>query len=97
MLRAVLFALKRNLLSTSYMTSWLDRVTHYNGHTIGLELLFEGASIVLTSEVNAYIVRNTKQFLDGLYFHLANDEPQLSLAADLLPQILEALKRIPMA
>lgn len=51
MLRAVLFALRRNLLSATYMTSWLDRVTHYNGHTIGLELLFGGASIVLTSEL----------------------------------------------
>jgi len=52
--------------------------------------------MVLTSEVNAYLVHYTKQVLDGLYFHLANDEPQLSLAADLLPQIREALQRMHM-
>lgn len=92
MLRAVLNVLKRNLLSSSFLTSWLQRITHYEGQSIGLEMLFEGRSPAITSEIKVYVLHNTKQFLHGLYYHLTHDGQPPAMAEDLLPQIVEALK-----
>ncbi len=93
-LRAVLFALQRNLLSSPFLTSWLERITHYEGQAIGLGMLFEGNSPTITSEIKVHILHNTKQFLHGLYYHLAHDEDPPAVAAELLPQIVDALKPI---
>jgi hypothetical protein len=97
MLRALLFALKRDLLSSSFLTSWLDRIAHYEGREVGVAMLFDGASPAITSEVKVYVLHNTKQFLHGLYYHLVTDEQLPAAATDLLPQIRVALKPMDVA
>src|SRR5579872_989287 len=97
MVRAVLWTLQRNLLTMGFISNWLDRITHYDGKTIGVEsflALLDGNKSAIDNTTSISILHNTKQFLCSLYFHLINIEQPPVVLTELLPQIRTALEPI---
>jgi len=97
MVRAVLWTLQRNILTMDFLGNWLDQITHYDDHTIGVETflaLLDGGKSATVNETYMGILHNTKQFLRSLYFHLVNAEQQPNVTAELLPKLQAALEPI---
>jgi len=97
MVRAVLWTLQRNLLTMGFISNWLDRITHYDGKTIGVEsflALLDGNKSAIDNTTSISILHNTKQFLCSLYFHLINIEQPPVVLTELLPQVQTALDPI---
>lgn len=92
MARAVMGALRRNLISLPFLSGWLDRLARPEGRAISIEAFFVGEPPAIASQVNVYLLHNTRQFLRSLYFALAAEEQQPTIAADFTARLLEALK-----
>ena len=90
--RAVLFALKRDLLTLPFLQGWLDRLTSYEGQKIGIISFFNGDPPIIGSEVGVSVLHNTRQFLSALYLHLLSDEQKPAVAAEFAPLVLAALQ-----
>lgn len=78
LIRAVLSALQRDMLSLDFLMFWLDRLTHYEGQPVGITMLFAEDALTVKSEVEVCVLHNTKQFLSGLYYHLALTQQPLT-------------------
>ena len=97
MVRAVLWALQRNILTLDFLGHWLDQITHYEGKTIGVEAflaLLDGNKSATVNQTYIGILQNTKQFLRSLYFHFIKAEQQPNVTAELLPKVQAALEPI---
>ena len=92
MARAVMGVLRRNLVSLSFLSGWLDRLARPEGRAISIEAFFVGEPPAIASQVNVCLLHNTRQFLRSLYFALAAEEQPPAIAADFTPQLLEVLK-----
>lgn len=90
--RAVLGALKRDLLSLDYLNTWLDGLTYYEGQKLSFDGLLTGEPRLIPSEIGVHVLCNTRQFLSALYVHLTMDEPGPAIAAEFAPQVLVALQ-----
>lgn len=94
LVRAVLGVLQRDLLPLSFLSTWLNRLTHSDGRPIGIAAFFDGHPPAVASTDKIGLLHNTSQFLRGLYFHLAFDPDPPAVAADLLPIVAVALEPI---
>jgi hypothetical protein len=92
MARAVIGVLRRDLVSRSFLSAWLERLARPEGRAISIEAFFVGEPPAIASQVNVCLLHNTRQFLRSLYFALAAEEQPPAVAADFIPQLLEALK-----
>ncbi len=90
--RAVLGVLKRDLLALPFLSAWLERLTHYEGRPISIEVFLDGEPPMIASEVAVSVLHNTRQFLSALYLHLTTDEQKPAIAADFTPLLLTALQ-----
>lgn len=90
--RAVMVALKRDLLSLSFLRGWLDRLTFYEGQKLSFAGLLTEEGPSIPSEIGVHVLCNSKQFLSALYLHLTLDEQQPTLAADFAALVLAALQ-----
>jgi hypothetical protein len=90
--RAVLAALKRNLLALPFLSAWLESLTYYEGQKVTFDGLLTGEPGLIPSEIGVHILCNSKQFLSALYVHLSLDEEKPALAADFAPLVLAALQ-----
>jgi hypothetical protein len=90
--RAVLFALKRDLLTLTFLQGWLDRLTSFEGQKLSFDGLITGEPRLVPSEIGVYVLANTRQFLSGLCVHLMLDEKKPAIAAEFAPLVLAALQ-----
>jgi hypothetical protein len=90
--RAVLSVLKRDLLSLSFLSTWLDHLTYYDGQKISFDGFITGEPRLVPSELGMHVLYNTRQFLSGLYVHLMLDEQKPAIAAEFAPLVLAALQ-----
>ncbi|HEY7356476.1 MAG TPA: DUF2785 domain-containing protein [Ktedonobacterales bacterium] len=90
--RAVLAALKRDLLTLPFLSAWLDRLTAFEGQKITFDGILTGEPRLIPSERGINVLHNTRQFLSALYVHLALDEQKPAIATDLAPLVLGALQ-----
>lgn len=92
MARAIIGVLRRDLVSLSFLSAWLDRLTHPEGRAISIEAFFVGEPPAIASQVNVCLLHNTRQFLRSLFFALAAEEQPPTIAADFTSQLFETLK-----
>jgi hypothetical protein len=90
--RAVLGVLKRDVLAPPFLSAWLDRLTHYNGHAISIQEFLGGEPPIIASAIGVSVLHNTRQFLSALYLHLTLDEQKPALAADFAALVQAALQ-----
>jgi hypothetical protein len=90
--RAALGAIGRNLIETSFLTSWLGRLAHSGGQPIGVETFFNGLPPAVADPANLGLLHNTTHFLGALHFHLAHDTAPPAATPELLPLLVEALR-----
>lgn len=90
--RAVLGALRRDLLSLSFLRAWLDGLTSYEGQKVSFDGILTGEPRLIPSEIGIRVLHNTRQFLSALYVHLTLDEQKPAIAADFAPLVLAALQ-----
>jgi Protein of unknown function (DUF2785) len=96
LVRAVMWVLSQDLLMLPFVSDWLERLTtsRPEGYPISVESLFEGSPPPIESDINTCILHNTRQFLNGLYYHLVTVDPPPALASDLIPLLLATLEPI---
>ncbi|HEY7355343.1 MAG TPA: DUF2785 domain-containing protein [Ktedonobacterales bacterium] len=90
--RAVLAALKRDLLTLPFLSAWLDGLTSFESQKITFDGTLTGEPRLIPSEIGINVLHNTRQFLSALYVHLTLDEEQPAIAADFAPLVLAALQ-----
>ncbi len=90
--RAVLGALKRDLLALPFLNAWLDRLTSYEGQKVTFDGILTGEPRLIPSEIGIHVLHNARQFLSALYIHLTLDEQKPTIAADFAPLVLAALQ-----
>lgn len=97
MVRAVLWALQRNLLTMDFLGNWLDQIAHYEGKPVGVETflaLLDAKIPAIANRTYMSILHNTKQFLRSLYFQLINAGQPPAVLAELLPKLQALLEPI---
>jgi len=90
--RAVLAALKRDLLTLPFLSAWLDRLTYFEGQKVTFDGLLTFETHAIPSEIGVHVLCNSKLFLSALYVHLIVDEQKPAIAADFAPLVLAALQ-----
>ncbi len=90
--RAAAAALGRDLLELPFLVGWLGRIARPGGRTISVESFYDGLPPAVADAADLALLRNTTQFLRGLYFQLAYSDDPPATVSELLPLVAEALR-----
>jgi hypothetical protein len=90
--RAAATALRRDLLELPFLVGWVERIVRPGGRAIGVESFYDGQPPAVADAADLALLRNTTQFLRGLYFQLAHSDDAPAVVSELLPLVVEALR-----